>query len=248
MSLKEEIAKSFGTHARAYHENSSVGRKSAKKLAALFDSEVNGEILEVGCGTGFVTEHLLKIYPHQPLTITDLSEEMVAFCKNEHFREKTTFKVLDGEKISEKKRYGLIVSGLALQWFFEPKLTIQRWYDALLPGGKLIFSFFNDRSFQSWKKGAQELGFPYFGNPLPSAKAFFEWEGEKFEESYQYSFKTPLHLFRYLKFHGMGTSLFPHCPYEVYRFVKSWAKETKKKETISENFDITYLAIYKRDA
>ena len=51
----------------------------------------NPRILEVGCGTGILTEFLIKKYPNASFEITDISGSMLEECKKRCVSRKSNF-------------------------------------------------------------------------------------------------------------------------------------------------------------
>ena len=85
ISKKEEITDNFSNSLPYYDKNAlhqrEVARRLSKALEPWRDIIPQGTILEIGAGTGFLTKHLLKMYPRRNALITDLSPEIINFCK-----------------------------------------------------------------------------------------------------------------------------------------------------------------------
>lgn len=75
------------------------------------------EILEVACGPGNITKHILDSHPDYKITGTDLAPNMLELAKKNN--PTTNFQLMDGKAIlSLKKKYDGIISG-----FFFPYLS-----------------------------------------------------------------------------------------------------------------------------
>lgn len=192
---KPDLARSFSHAAPYYHHQAQVQRYGAQKLVALLRNQgpiPSGTILEVGCGTGFLSEGLREYWGDRPLLCTDLSPGMVAFCE-QHLREKDTgsaplgFQVLDGETLHPGDRavsafqgddpyqgYGLITSSFALQWFQDPITTLGHWLRVLHPRGWLALAFPSALSFPEWRQTCETQDLPLTLNPLPPWKAIVQ--------------------------------------------------------------------------
>ncbi|WP_088893461.1 methyltransferase domain-containing protein [Leptolyngbya ohadii] len=180
---KSQIADRFGQAASIYHQSATVQQAGAKHLISFTQKNgfqlPQGNLLEIGCGTGFLTQELVNRFRDRAILITDLSSEMLAFCQF-HLslppgENRVKFQQLDGEQLPlPEKPYALIASGFALQWFDRPLQTIDRWIKATQPGGWLLISFPTDRSFPEWRHVCQELNLPLTLNPLPNADALLE--------------------------------------------------------------------------
>ena len=94
-----KIAARFGGSAGIYDRHASLQARVARRLGALLPASRAPRVLEIGCGTGFFTQHLLRRYPDGDFLITDIAPEMLAIC-----RQRVTingralhFALLDGE-------------------------------------------------------------------------------------------------------------------------------------------------------
>ena len=100
-SSKETIAVNFGRAAQTYDVQAHLQRQCAHQLLSFLEKMCrqdgmdlpDGPILEIGCGTGFITQHLIDRFLRNSLTtqhhslkhsllITDLSAKMVEFCQH----------------------------------------------------------------------------------------------------------------------------------------------------------------------
>ncbi|MBK7183240.1 MAG: class I SAM-dependent methyltransferase [Bacteroidetes bacterium] len=115
------------------------------------------EILEVACGPGNITKHILDSHPDYKITGTDLAPNMIELAKKNN--PTANFQLMDGRAIkSLNKKYDGIISG-----FFFPYLskedTIQFIADAstiLNPNGVLYISTMEeDYSKSGLQKGSK---------------------------------------------------------------------------------------------
>ncbi|UZQ54569.1 methyltransferase [Trichothermofontia sichuanensis B231] len=178
---KAQIAATFGQAAVRYDQYAHVQREYAIKLMMFLQRFLAdqpralppGRILEIGCGTGLITQQLLAHFPDRTLEITDLSPAMLAFCRqqvqpDDHPAANLHFRQLDGEApIGVAAPYALIVTGFTIQWFSDPLAALRRYLQWLEPGGILLVAFPDDRSFPEWRLACQTLALPFTANPLP---------------------------------------------------------------------------------
>lgn len=84
-------------------------------INAIPDNKENPKVLDLGCGTGNITQKLLTRFPQAEVTCLDLSENMIKIAKNKLSQYKS-IKYLIGDftetEITEK--YDAIISSLAL--------------------------------------------------------------------------------------------------------------------------------------
>lgn len=147
----QKIASSFGAKASQYDRYAGLQKVCAAKLAAYFPRMKNPAVLEVGCGTGFVTDYLLRTYPDGVFTITDIAPEMIACCADKYAAPNVSFSVMDGQSLPKDARYDLIVLGMTAQWFDDPCAVLEMLRGHLMPRGQIIYSAPGAHSFTAWK-------------------------------------------------------------------------------------------------
>lgn len=98
------------------------------------------KILDLGAGTGILTELLYKQHPNSNITLVDLSTEMLNIAKNK-FNDKN-FKYIEADYLTHDfdKDYGIIVSSLSIHHLTdeEKKVLYKRIYNFLRTGGVFI--------------------------------------------------------------------------------------------------------------
>ena len=172
--LKQQIIRQFGRHVNEYREHATMQKRAAeslaKRLLSLSTEIPRAPVLEIGCGTGAVTRHLLEICSSNPIVISDLCPIMLSDCRQQFLETKTdaSFQVMDGEEIIHPNAYGLIISGMTFQWFFNLEKTIENLYGSLKAGGFLLFSFMEAETFPEWKEACRQADVPFTGHLLPS--------------------------------------------------------------------------------
>ena len=75
------VAQSFGARAATYDEHADLQRGVAERLARLLPQRASPRVLELGCGTGLFSRHLLARYPDGTFLLTDLAPSMVEQCR-----------------------------------------------------------------------------------------------------------------------------------------------------------------------
>lgn len=254
----ECIGRNFGNSAKDYHEQAALQKGIAKRLIASLEPwrEIipPGPVLEVGCGTGFVTEGIIDLYPKREKIITDLSPEMLNFCRSQ-FSESSnlSFKTLDAETVSlEDPYYSLVVSGFTAQWFKDPALTLGKLLEATKPGGLLLASFPGSKSFPEWRSYCQELGIPYTGNTLPDTEEIVvklstgPVQVDFYEDTVTQQFNNAADFFRHLKVIGANTRQKGRAlnASEMKLLINHWNSECEHQITVS--YHAVFLAV-KRD-
>lgn len=253
--FKNTIQKNFSKHAQSYEEYALLQRGSSMRLLTFFQESnralVDGPILEIGCGTGFVSELLLSTFPQKALICSDLTPSMLQTCQDSlvrhpHFSEQVSFQVLDGEKALPANTYSVIASGYTFHWFSRFEKGIRNLLQALLPGGVLLFSVPMEGCFPEWKELCSLLKIPYTGNPFPSLQDIKEIQGYDFsqfqtlEENQTLFYDSVWDFLKSMKKIGASTAK-PQkrlTATEVKK-LKDFAYSEKEKE-----FSITYKTLY----
>jgi len=157
---RERVSRAFAAapdydgHARIQRE---VAQTLATRIAAL-DLPENPRVLEIGCGTGFLTQALAGL--DGDWLVTDLAPEMLERCRNRLGESaQHRFAVLDGEYgTPESGPFDLICSSLAVQWFDDTPAALARMGGWLAPGGHLMVTTLGPGSFAEWRTAHQAEG------------------------------------------------------------------------------------------
>ena len=194
-NYKAKIADTFSKYHRNYAQKAYLQKQIAKTLANNLPRMQSPKILEIGCGTGFLTRHLLDQYPDGVFDITDLSQTMVEYCQKHYLHSNAQFFVMDGEKTEVLSQYyDLIVSSMAVQWFEKP-LDSLRTLNRL---GPVHYATLGSNSFLEWKYCLKTLGLADGTLNLP------DWPGIIREENISKKYQNAVHFLKTLK--DIGTS------------------------------------------
>lgn len=155
-AYRRQIEQAFSA-ASDYDRHARVQRVIARELAARIAAiplPARPSVLEIGCGTGFLTQALIDSGIGDDWLITDISADMLERCRQRIGEAPgRTFAVLDGEygAPGEGRKFDLICSSLAIQWFDDPAAALPRMLDWLAPGGHCIFTTLGAGSFAEWR-------------------------------------------------------------------------------------------------
>ncbi|ACB53497.1 hypothetical protein cce_4149 [Crocosphaera subtropica ATCC 51142] len=257
---KEKIANNFSKGVKNYLSHSEVQKECADKLLQIAqnyrDSIPEGSILEIGCGTGFVTQGLMKQFPKHFLDIIDISDEMLKFCEknlqiSEQQKKLIQFRQRDGETINtDSNSYSAIVSSFTIQWFQDIINSLNRLINTLQHQGLLLIAFPNDKSFPEWKKMCYELNLPFTRNELPNTIELIQklsipsHKIYLYEEQVSMKYKNATDFFRSLKMIGAGCNLKQDklSNWQMKELINHWNHNCYPNK-IQATYDVTFLGI-----
>jgi malonyl-CoA O-methyltransferase len=250
----QSIEEGFSLSATTYDANANVQRFAADQLLQLIDLKtersVSGTILELGCGTGYLSEKLLEYFPENSISLLDVSPAMI---ENTYSRltkhtgivpSNAQFLVDDAEtffhsSIRQDDSYALIASSFTFQWFRQPENTIGQLIAHLQDGGRLLFSTPIAGSFDEWHSIVKRLDLKFTANELPKADDFvsiarhLNCKLEIHELQFKEHFNHALAFFHSLKHLGANTSLHSsrNCltPAQLRQLMRAWDSQSENR-------------------
>src|SRR4051812_37077043 len=99
------------------------------------------KILEVACGTGRVTNHLLRLMPDSVISATDISNDMLAVAKQKLKGKKNlTFKAADAMKLPyADESFDMVICQFGLMFFANKEKGVKELWRVLKKDGAFIF-------------------------------------------------------------------------------------------------------------
>jgi malonyl-CoA O-methyltransferase len=149
----ESLINSFSKHAKSYDRYAQLQKTMAERLASLLPNPLPDSILEIGCGTGLFSRHLLT-QPIKKLFLNDIAPGMLDTLNNSLSLPKKV-KIISGN--AERIRFesiDLICANAVFQWFQEPQATLKQLSQALTNKGNLIFSTFGPKTLTEFREAA----------------------------------------------------------------------------------------------
>jgi malonyl-CoA O-methyltransferase len=179
MNLKEGIRRNFRRRGASYDQHARVQQQMADKLLAHCHEDIGaaGRILEVGCGTGYLTRHLRRLNRRAWLLAVDLDPDLLRRARQRLNHDAgIAWLAMDAEELC-RGSFHLIIANSVFQWFLKPRETLRRYLALLAPGGCLAFSAMGPGTFrelgQAWQDAARDLNLSAW--PRPAAADFLDW-------------------------------------------------------------------------
>lgn len=122
----------FNQKAKVYEKISISQRQAAEKLLSMMVIEKNHDVLDVGCGSGYLTELIAKIT--QKVSGFDISENMI--LEAHKLRPNINFFIADADIFCQKSSYDWIVTNAVTYYFKDLYKAINNFYISLKAGGK----------------------------------------------------------------------------------------------------------------
>lgn len=234
---KDLIQKRFAKNLDTYNDNAKIQKKMAERLLSFLDRKDFDDILEIGCGTGFLTQLVNEKFSFKTYTANDIVESCEKYVKE--INPKIDFIPADIEKAVESsdKKYDLIISNAVFQWVENLESFIKLLVSKLNDGGILLFSTFGPENFR-------EVNF-VLGKTLPYYSAnelqeiIKDYKNIVEQEMHVMAFKTPKDILKHIKSTGVNAL-------EMVSWTKS---DMQKFENGYNNFcsgipTLTYHPIY----
>ena len=154
MSESSIIARHFSRGSRHYHTEARVQRWMADRLAENLprpEALPPGPLLDIGCGTGYLTSCLLDRYPGRELAAQDMAPGMIRKAMEMIPGDRVNWHCADAETVLPDGPFSLIVSNAAFQWMKHLPELLLALKKRLQNGGTLAFATFGPDTFLELK-------------------------------------------------------------------------------------------------
>lgn len=154
---KQKVKDQFSKASSTYENSACTQYAMAKTLNSLLDAKSYQEVLEIGCGTGALSDLFASSHDFKSLVLNDISDSMLAVCW-EKFRhdDRIAYLQADAENLHDiiDSKYSLIISNACFQWFKDLKQVLISLKDLLEDDGQILFSTFIEGNFLELKNTA----------------------------------------------------------------------------------------------
>lgn len=175
-SRNSAVQRQFNRSAISYDTHAHVQRTMADQLArSLAEWKNKGlpsepSILEIGCGTGALTQIVVNAWPSAKITAIDIAPDMIELA-SKRFRsaqhpgsrnraaDRLRFLQADIETwaaTAPESSVDIIVSNACFQWLSYPEETLGQLRRMLRPGGLLLFTTFGPDTFREMHEAFNE--------------------------------------------------------------------------------------------
>ncbi len=169
MIAKKHIITGFNRGAETYTEAAHLQAKVARNLSHQLCHITAENILEIGCGTGLLTQHLVQAFPKAHFMLTDISPSMIEQCRNRmKGLSNTNWACVDGEHLDKSPFFDLIVSSMTFHWFKELDVSLTNIKQKLKKGGRLVFAMLTENSLREWRDMCNHFNYPIATIHFPS--------------------------------------------------------------------------------
>ena len=241
-AVRDGFTGCYGTYAT----EAVVQQDIAQRLAALLDEYIDAvpsQAVEVGCGSGFLTQEVLERFPKAAWLLNDIAPSSGGYAAEAAQRcnaVNATFELGDAEAMELPKGIDLFVSSSAVQWFTDLEGFLRRLSEDMREGGTVAISTFGPKNLQE-VRALTGSGLPYL-----SHEEFREVVGRYFdvevclEEQTTIYFYEPVEVLRHIKQTGVNGA-FRQCwtKGKLARFTEGY-----EKFHTARGYSLTYHPMY----
>lgn len=172
--ISERVKRSFSRAAPNYDITADLQRDVAGELLKVISGIITAKsqpasMLDIGCGTGFMTFGLHDILPSANIVGCDIAYPMIEIAKQKRAPNEIKFISADaGDLPFGEDRFDLVASNLTYQWLPALDTAFSEVFRVLRPGGAFVFSILGTDTLSELKNTYRAASKLAGGNGLPS--------------------------------------------------------------------------------
>lgn len=206
ITVQERIRERFGRATNSYDLHAEAQRQICAYLTELltrYGRNHFSRALEIGCGSGCLTQMLMRRCQVREWVLNDLCEDWRVPLEKRLSSIPFHFWVGDAEKMAFPGPFGLIASASALQWMRDLPRFFHKLASLLSPDGVLLFNTFTPENLREVRMLTGE------GLTYPDTGCIREWLSADFrilqeeEQPIVLTFRHPLDVLRHLRYTGV---------------------------------------------
>jgi malonyl-CoA O-methyltransferase len=169
---KQRIKTQFNRAAECYDQYNQLQRAVGNALIRhlLTAGKTASSVIDLGCGTGVVTEALANAIPAIRIDAIDIADKLLAAAKHRLSGFNVNISLADFESFNACDQYDLVFSNMALHWAADFPSLLRRIYSALTADGLLAFTVPVAGTFSDLKKQLPRVSGQAFFNPFIEIK------------------------------------------------------------------------------
>ena len=126
-----------------YHKGSQIQQEVGKRMINMLDIKKGGTVLDLGCGTGYLTKVLSERVGLQGKVVAvDPDGERLKIAKEKHLADNIEYVQAD-DKTFPQGQYDLVFSNIVIHWISDKKAALKKVHENLRPGGHFAFTTAN---------------------------------------------------------------------------------------------------------
>lgn len=201
---KQTIARHFA-QANTYDQHAYIQQQVCQNLMTRIAHQSQDSVLEVGAGTGQMTQLLATTLQSKRWIINELCTQQTKNLQS--ILPTAQLRIGDAETIDLDKDHSLIISANAIQWFDDPLRFISQSSTRLKAGGQLLLSTFTPNNFLQIKAlTGQGLNYPDIAAWRSALQGTKLNQIQLLTQRFDIPFARPYDVLKHMKLTGVSTN------------------------------------------